>query len=77
MIDRRLAQMLKAELALWPGVTFRLEPASKHDKIILTHQGREQFVTCQRTASDGRGLRNTIADLRRTLKRLGAETIRK
>jgi len=75
-VDRRLQQLIDAELARWPGVTSRPEEGSKHVKLFLLYQGRSRFVTCQKTAGGGRGMRNTVADVRRTLQALGATRLR-
>lgn len=64
--------MLNNELSFWPGVTARPENGGKHVKLILTFKDVSRFVTCQRSASEGRGLRNTISDMRETLRAMGA-----
>ena len=70
---REIEQAAVAELALWPGVTWRCETAGKHVKVHLTYAGRTRFVTRSRTLSDYRGVRNHVGDIKRTLRLLGAE----
>jgi len=63
----------EAELARWPGVSWRREQRAKHYALILTFNGVSRFVTYPCTPGDGaRGALNHIRDLRHALQALGA-----
>lgn len=64
----------EAELARWPGITWRHEHRAKHESVVLTFGEATRFVCYPATPGDTRrGVLNHIADLRAELKAMGAE----
>lgn len=68
------SRAIEHEIALWPGVGVRFGARRKHREATLSYQGRERFVMyCSSPSDSRRGLKIKIAEVRRTLKELGAE----
>lgn len=62
------------EVARWAGVSARFEDNARHPRIVLSFSGAERFVVYPASPSDSRrGLARFLADVRRTLRDLGAE----
>ena len=61
-----------AELAKWPGVTFRREHKRKHYALVLTFKGRERFVVYPTSPGDRKGHLAHITCVRAELAFLGA-----
>lgn len=63
----------EAELARWPGVTWRREVRSKHYALVLTFGGVSRFVIYPTSPGDTmRGGMNHVRDIRAALTALGA-----
>lgn len=63
----------EAELARWPGVTWRREHRSKHYALVLTFAGVSRFVIYPTSPGDTvRGGLNHVRDIRAALTALGA-----
>ena len=60
------------EAARWVGVRVSFEEKRRHLIARLEYEGRERFVVIPRTSSDWRSSLNTVADMRRELRTLGA-----
>jgi hypothetical protein len=66
-------EALEAELARWPGVTWRREVRSKHYALVLDFGGLTRFHIYPSTPGDTtRGPLNQVRDLRAMLKGMGA-----
>lgn len=66
-------QAVEAELAKWPGVSWRREVRSKHYALILTVGNVSRFVIYPASPSDSvRGAKNHLANVRQTLREMGA-----
>lgn len=62
-----------AELAMWPGVSWRREVRGKHRALVIGYRGREMFVAYPCSSSDSRrGGLNHVKDVRAVLRALGA-----
>lgn len=61
--------MLSKELA-GTGVTYVLEPTSRHLKVRLTHNDKSQYVVMSTSPSDERALKNQRRDVRRVVQTL-------
>lgn len=77
-MNKEYQEAIEREVESWPGATVRFEHGSKHPKAKLTFapEGGEPMTLSRPfpgTPSDNRGLQNCIADVRRTLRQLGAE----
>jgi len=70
-MDTYLAAV-EAELQSWPGIDHRVERRSKHRSVRLTYGRHQRSVIIPTTGSDHRGPKNTVTQLRRTLKDMGA-----
>jgi hypothetical protein len=67
------AEAIEAEVAEWPGVKVQFVEGSKHPRAKLAFEGKFLSVTFSGTPSDRRSTLNTLSDLRRSLRTLGAE----
>lgn len=64
---------IRQEVGRWPGATVKFEMGGKHRRAIITFSRKDRFVIFPTSPSDGRrGSRNTLSDVRRALKSLGA-----
>ena len=69
---RDLCRAQEAEIARWPGVTFRREHGGKHPRIIVAFKGRERFTPYSSTPGDYKGNLPRLTALRATIAFLGA-----
>lgn len=61
------------ELEEWPGVTEEWQSGAKHMRLLMTYAGRRITVITSASPSDNaRGLQNHIAEVRRSLRQIGA-----
>lgn len=63
------------EVEGWLGVTVSADTGGKHDRITLHLGSESRFVVAPSTPSDVRGIKNHIAEVRRTLRAMGAVRI--
>lgn len=63
------------EVEGWLGVTVSTDTGGKHDRITLHLGNDSRFVVAPSTPSDVRGIKNHIAEVRRTLRAMGAVRI--
>ena len=63
---------IRAEVEEWPGAAVTFETGGKHPRAVLAFGGATKFITYPGTPSSDRGLANSIADVRRTLRDMGA-----
>lgn len=62
------------EIKQWPGVGAKIGYRRKHKQVTLSFEGRTRFLVLPGTSGDShRGVHIKIAELRRTLRLLGAE----
>ncbi len=74
MNQRDFEKAIQREVSEWPGATVEFAAGGKHPKAKLRANDLLLSVTFPSTTSDGfRALHNTIADVRRALKKMGAE----
>lgn len=69
--ETRLA--LQRELQRWPFVTFEFGGRSKHGCIVVRFREQRRMVVSAATPSDFRAIRNTVRDLRKVLREMGAQ----
>ena len=74
----RLARMdmpkeIRAEVALWPGVSITSDSSGKHKKLYLEFSGVRRFVVTSSTPGDRHAISQQIRDVRRTLISMGAK----
>lgn len=65
-----MVQAIKVEMDRHPGVTWRIEPGSKHHRVVVEVAGRSRFVPFSLTKTDFRGQRNKISDIRKAIHSL-------
>lgn len=78
MATRRdvFTEVIKDELGHYPGVELDLKPRGKHRAAIFRFNGIERFVIIPTTSGDlARAPKNTIRDVRATLRDLGAKRL--
>lgn len=66
------ARAIEAEVGHWPGVSFEFERRSKHCAVRLRSPAGSVTVTVSATPGDRRWMANTISDVRRGLRSIGA-----
>lgn len=73
MNQRDFEKAIDAEVGNWPGAAVEFVAGGKHPKAKLTHGGKQMGVTYPGTPGDAfHGVHNTLSDIRRALKKLGA-----
>jgi hypothetical protein len=72
MNRKDLEQAIEREVAEWPGASVAFAEGSKHPKAKLKFADLTIAVVYSSTPSDVRGILNTVSDVRRALKKLGA-----
>lgn len=73
MNQRELEKAIEREVGEWPDATVEFKTGGKHPKAKLTFAGSILNVIFPGTPGDsGRGMHNTLGDVRRALKKLGA-----
>jgi len=70
---RETEEAIARELENWPGATVEFKQGSKHPRAKLSFAGLTQSISFSATPSSPRSLHHSIADVRRTLRALGAE----
>lgn len=64
---------LEIELAKWKGVVgHHFESGGKHPRLVVETANGRRFLPFTTTATDPRGMKNKIRDLRHVLRELGA-----
>lgn len=71
---RDFLPMLERELERWPGVVYRVEHGSKHDRIVLEVNGSSRFIVTARTPSDHRADRNRLMRVRHALREIAPQS---
>lgn len=67
---------IRNEIENWPGVSVTFGLRSKHGQAVLDYQGNSRFVVLPLSPSDSaRGAKNSIADVRRECRALGASRL--
>jgi hypothetical protein len=68
---------LEQELNRWPGVEWDYAPKgnNKHPKLLVFFQNQRRKMSLAFTPSDHRTALNTVSDLRKLLRELGASRI--
>lgn len=65
-----MAEARQRELAQWPGASATLARDGRHNIIRLAMHGRTALVTCSKSASCPRAIKNHVGDVRRALRNL-------
>ncbi|MEJ7831274.1 MAG: PD-(D/E)XK nuclease-like domain-containing protein [Nocardioides sp.] len=77
MNQRELEKAIEREVGEWPDATVEFKTGGKHPKAKLTHGGKILNVVFPGTPGDsGRGVHNTLSEVRRALKKLGASRLK-
>ena len=76
MTERQYRTAIDREVSKWPRANVAYKPTRKHVLAVVSFEGRTDTILFAKTASDWRGLPNTISKVRRKLKSLGASHIR-
>lgn len=63
-------QRIEAELAKHPDITYQLERRARHPAVRVSYGGKTAFSVFSGTPTEGRALKNNIANLRRTIAEL-------
>lgn len=70
---RKYRAELMKEVNKVPGASGEFSITSKHQRLTISYGNQSRFVTFPLSPSDGRrGLKNTITDVRREMRRMGA-----
>lgn len=70
---RELQEAIEREVAEWPDVAVEFADGGKHPKAKLTFGGKMLAVPFSGTSGSGRIVHHTLTDVRRALRKLGAE----
>ena len=71
---KEIVEAIEREVAEWPGAEVSIvEPKRGHPKAKLKHDGKYMSVVFGGTPSDARAIVNVLSEVRRTLRKLGAE----
>lgn len=73
MNRREIEAAIEKEVAEWPGAAVTIAEGAKHPKAKLVFGGLNLAVTFPGTTTDHNAIRIILGDVRRTLKKLGAE----
>jgi len=71
MKHREIYNLLDAELARYPDVTYEIAQGRTHIKVWLCRDNRRSLITMSSSVSDYRAILNQRKDVRRTLRHLG------
>lgn len=76
MTERQYKNAIDREVSKWPRANVVYKPTRRHVLAVVSFGGRTDTILFAKTASDWRGLPNTISKVRQKLKSLGASPIR-
>lgn len=74
-MHRETRMALQRELQRWPSVTAEFCGRSKHGCIVVRFREQRRMVVSAATPSDYRAMKNTVRDLRKVLREMGAEPL--
>lgn len=69
---RELQDAISREVSEWPDATVEFADGAKHPKAKIKFGGKQLFVPFPATSGSVRIIQHTVADVRRTLRKLGA-----
>lgn len=70
---KEIAEAIKREVTEWPGAEVEIVESKGHPKAKLKFGGKIMPVTFSATPSSSKSIHHTLADVRRVLRKLGAE----
>lgn len=73
MNRKEIEKAIERELEEWPGAAVSFVEGGKHPRAKLQFGGKFLAISFSGTPTSGRSIHHTLADVRRTLKKLGAE----
>jgi hypothetical protein len=73
-LQREVEDSFRADVALVPGASLRIDHGGKHDKAVVTlASGKSRYYVFQCTRADPRSMKNTTIGFRRMLRQFVAE----
>lgn len=65
------------EVQHWPHADISFTNSTRHQKLIISYQGKRSSCIFASTDSDHRALKNAVAGMRRELRHLGAVRVKR
>lgn len=69
---REFKVRIESEILHWPNATVEFQRTKRHQRAVIKYQGKTHTCDFPTSSSDWRGVQNTVSDVRRNLRAMGA-----